>query len=75
MAALGSARRFSSARCRSTDQRVQTAGKVAVLTHKVETDVALAGETVTKHERETIVVRHEAGAWIAFHEHLSVLPG
>lgn len=60
--------------CRSSDQRVQIAGEVAVFTHKVETEVSVGGETMTNLERETIVFRREDGQWIAFHEHLSVLP-
>ena len=61
--------------CRSSDQTVQMAGDVAVFTHKVETDVTAGGETTTNIERETIVFRRDDGAWIAFHEHLSALPG
>ena len=60
--------------CRSSDRKVQLAGDVAVFTHTVETDVSTAGETMTNRERETIVFRREDGRWIAFHEHLSVLP-
>lgn len=60
--------------CRSTDQRVQVAGEVAVFTHTVETDISMSGEEMTNRERETIVFRREGGEWIAFHEHLSVLP-
>lgn len=60
--------------CRSSDRNVQMAGDVAVITHTVETDVAFGGEPATNRERETIVFRWQDGAWIAFHEHLSVLP-
>jgi ketosteroid isomerase-like protein len=60
--------------CRSTDQRVQMAGEVAVFTHQVETNVSACGETLVNRERETIVFRREGSDWIAFHEHLSVLP-
>lgn len=60
--------------CRSSDQFVQMAGDVAVFTHKVETDVSVGGETITNLERETVVFRREGGQWVAFHEHLSVLP-
>lgn len=60
--------------CRSTDQRIQMAGEVAVFTHVVETNVSVGGETMTNRERETIVFRREASEWIAFHEHLSALP-
>ena len=60
--------------CRSSDQMVQMAGDAAVFTHTVETDIAFGGEPATNRERETIVFRWQDGAWIAFHEHLSVLP-
>lgn len=60
--------------CHSSNRRVQMAGDVAVFTHAVKTDVSLAGETLTNHERETIVFRRKGGDWVAFHEHLSVLP-
>jgi ketosteroid isomerase-like protein len=50
------------------------AGDVAIFTHAVETVISSAGETITQRERETIVFRRENGHWIAFHEHLSVLP-
>lgn len=60
--------------CRSSNQRVQITGDVAVFTHRVETDVSSAGEITTNRERETIVFRREGGEWTAFHEHLSVFP-
>jgi ketosteroid isomerase-like protein len=60
--------------CHSSDQTVQIAGDAAVFTHTVDTDVSFGGEPVTNRERETIVFRWQDGAWIAFHEHLSVLP-
>jgi ketosteroid isomerase-like protein len=60
--------------CNSSDQCVQMAGDVAIFTHAVETVISSAGETITQRERETIVFRRENGHWIAFHEHLSVLP-
>lgn len=60
--------------CRSSDRKVQISGDVAVFTHRVETDVSVAGETMGNRERETIVFRREGGEWIAFHEHLSALP-
>lgn len=61
--------------CRSSDQRVQLTGDVAVFTHSVDTDLSFGGNPVTNRERETIVFRREGGEWIAFHEHLSVFPG
>ena len=60
--------------CRSSDQRVQMAGDVAIFTHTVETRVSVGGETMTNRERETIVFRREGGKWFGFHEHLSILP-
>jgi len=60
--------------CRSLDKNVQMAGDTAVFTHTVETDVSFGGEPSTNRERETIVFRWQDGTWIAFHEHLSVLP-
>ena len=60
--------------CHSSDQRVQLAGDAAVFTHTVETETSIDGETITNRERETIVFRREGGEWLAFHEHLSVLP-
>jgi len=60
--------------CRSSGQRVQMAGDVAVFTHTVKTDLSLAGKTLTNDERETIVFRRAGDDWVAFHEHLSALP-
>lgn len=60
--------------CRSSDQSVQIAGEVAVFIHTIETDITSGGEDVTSRERETIVFRRQGDGWIAFHEHLSVLP-
>jgi ketosteroid isomerase-like protein len=61
--------------CRSSDRLVQVAGDVAVFTHKVETDVSIGAGRMTNVERETIVFRRDGDGWIAFHEHLSVMPG
>lgn len=60
--------------CRSSDRHIQMAGDVAVFTHTVETDLVVAGVALTNRERETIVFRRAGEGWIAFHEHLSVLP-
>lgn len=58
--------------CRSKQRRVQLVGDVAIFTHAVETDVSVAGETVTNNERETIVFSRDGdGRWLAVHEHLS----
>lgn len=61
--------------CRSTGRNVQVVGKIAIFTHSVETDLTIAGEDLTNHERETIVFAHQPdGRWLAVHEHLSQLP-
>ena len=61
--------------CRSTEQRVQVVGQVAVFTHRVRTRIATVDGEQDLRERETIVFRlHEDGRWIAFHEHLSPDP-
>lgn len=61
--------------CRSTDRLVQVVGEIAIFTHSVETDLTIAGEDLTNHERETIVfARQPDGRWLAVHEHLSQLP-
>lgn len=61
--------------CTSTDQRIDLHGDVAVLTHRVRTEVSLDGRTEVQHERETIVLhRDPGGRWVGVHEHLSVDP-
>lgn len=63
--------------CTSTEQQVEVWGDVAVLTHRVRTEVrpALDAEPEVQHERETIVFRREPdGRWLGVHEHLSVDP-
>jgi uncharacterized protein (TIGR02246 family) len=61
--------------CRSSEQRVQDLGDVAVFTHRVRTRVHAAGEEAELHERETIVFRRTGdGRWLAVHEHLSPDP-
>lgn len=61
--------------CRSTDRSVQVVGEVAIFTHAVETELTIASENLTNHERETIVfARQPDGRWLAVHEHLSQQP-
>lgn len=66
--------------CASSDQQVDVWGDVAVLTHRVRTEVRAVGgdddsEPEVQHERETIVFRREPdGSWLGVHEHLSVDP-
>jgi len=60
--------------CKSTDQRVQAFGDVAVFTHSVQTELSTKGGPSTVRERETIVFQRRDGKWIAVHEHLSPYP-
>lgn len=60
--------------CKSTDQRVQVFGDVAVFTHSVQTELSAKGGASTVRERETIVFQRRGGKWIAVHEHLSPYP-
>jgi ketosteroid isomerase-like protein len=59
--------------CESSERHLQMFGEVAVFTHQVLTDINFDSETVTNHERETIVfARDDSGVWLGVHEHLSV---
>jgi ketosteroid isomerase-like protein len=60
--------------CRSSDQRVQILGDVAVFTHSVQTELSTNQGPSTVQERETIVFHRRGGKWVAVHEHLSPLP-
>ena len=60
--------------CKSSDQRVQVFGDVAVFTHSVETELSTKQGPSTVHERETIVFHRRGGRWVAVHEHLSPQP-
>jgi uncharacterized protein (TIGR02246 family) len=60
--------------CKSTDQRVQILGDVAVFTHSVQTELSTKQGPSTVQERETIVFHRRGGKWVAVHEHLSPLP-
>ena len=60
--------------CVSSEQQVDVWGDVAVLTHRVRTEVRPAEDAgaEVQHERETIVFRREPdGRWLGVHEHLS----
>lgn len=46
--------------CKSTDQRVQILGNVAVFTHSVQTELSTTQGPSTVHERETIVFQKPA---------------
>jgi uncharacterized protein (TIGR02246 family) len=60
--------------CKSTDQRVQILGDVAVFTDSVQTELSTTQGPSTVQERETIVFHRRGGKWVAVHEHLSPLP-
>lgn len=61
--------------CTTHDTVVQELGRVAVLTHSVDTRVATLAGTAELSERETIVfAQSDEGAWLAVHEHLSPAP-
>lgn len=60
--------------CKSSDRDIKLFGDMAIFTHRVETRAMFGDETVTSHERETIVFREEGGQWLAVHEHLSTMP-
>lgn len=57
--------------CRSSNRRIKLLGTVAVFSHDVDTDAEVAGVAETSHERETIVLAFDDGAWLGVHEHLS----
>jgi ketosteroid isomerase-like protein len=60
--------------CKSSDQRVQILGDVAVFTHSVQTELSTKQGSSTVQERESIVFHRRGGKWIAVHEHLSPKP-
>ena len=60
--------------CRSSDQRVQIFGDIAIFTHSVRTDVTTREGDSTLLERESIIFQQRDGTWVAIHEHLSPLP-
>ena len=60
--------------CKSSEQRVQDLGDVAVFTHRVRTRVATNAGEEELRERETIVFQRAGGRWVAVHEHLSPDP-
>lgn len=57
--------------CRSSEAQISLQGKVAIFIHDVATRLYLDGQEHALQERETIVFRHQAGQWLACHEHLS----
>jgi Ketosteroid isomerase homolog len=60
--------------CRSSDQRVQVFGDVAIFTHSVRTEVTTREGDDTLVERETIIFQRQNDRWQAVHEHLSPQP-
>ncbi|MDI7862681.1 nuclear transport factor 2 family protein [Rhizobiaceae bacterium n13] len=63
---------FRIVECRSSEQRIQFAGEIAIFTHRVETKLEFNGESSVTDERETIVFqRRPDDVWLAVHEHLS----
>ncbi|MDZ5602460.1 nuclear transport factor 2 family protein [Pseudomonas sp. RP23018S] len=57
--------------CRSSHGQVSLQGDVAIFLHDVATHLRADGAEHHLEERETIVFRHQAGRWLACHEHLS----
>lgn len=60
--------------CKSSNQRVQLFGDVAILSHDVRTEITTNDGDAILMERETIVFHRRGTRWIAVHEHLSPLP-
>ena len=60
--------------CRSTNQRVQEHGDLAVFSHDVHTVRFIDGAEDEVFERETIVLQRDTDTWTCIHEHLSPDP-
>ena len=60
--------------CKSSNQRVQLFGEVAILSYDVRTEITTNDGDATLLERETIVFHKRGDRWVAVHEHLSPLP-
>lgn len=61
--------------CESSNAWVNVQGDVAIFTHDVATHVRVGSEELRLKERETIVFRFDGTRWLAWHEHLSEVPG
>jgi ketosteroid isomerase-like protein len=62
--------------CKSHDGVVEmVAEDVAVVRHRVVSDISFDGSRDILTERETIVFAYRDGNWLAVHEHLSPLEG
>ncbi|MDF0730088.1 nuclear transport factor 2 family protein [Pseudomonas entomophila] len=64
---------FAVLACDSSNVHVSLQGDVAIFMHDVATRLRIAGEEHALSERETIVFRRQNDAWLACHEHLSVI--
>ncbi|MBK4989139.1 YybH family protein [Pseudomonas sp. S36] len=64
---------FAVLRCESSNTQVSLQGEVAIFMHDVATHIRIANEEHALSERETIVFRRQDEAWLACHEHLSVI--
>ena len=60
--------------CRSTDQKAQLFGDVAVFTHSTRTELSTRLGDDIMLERETIIFHRREGRWVAVHEHVSPDP-
>jgi ketosteroid isomerase-like protein len=60
--------------CRSTDQKAQLFGDVAVFSHSTRTEMSTKQGDDVMLERETIIFHRREGRWVAVHEHVSLDP-
>ena len=60
--------------CRSTDQKAQLFGDVAVFSHSTRTELSTKQGDDIMLERETIIFHRRGGKWVAVHEHVSPDP-
>ena len=61
--------------CRSSNQKVQIFGDMAVFSHSTRTELTTKEGDSTVLERETIVFDRRGDKWVAVHEHVSPDPG
>lgn len=60
--------------CRSTNQKAQLFGDVAVFSHSTRTELSTKQGDDILLERETIIFHRRGGKWVAVHEHVSPDP-
>ena len=60
--------------CKSTDQKAQLFGDVAVFSHSTRTELSTKQGDDIMLERETIIFHRRGGKWVAVHEHVSPDP-